>query len=145
MNTDGLTVQLPRSKTFDLQFIADWWEMVTGLTLEQVEYSRMFIRDVNNYIAEKQGGGVKRKGAYEYEREWHQNQSAPVIPKAAEAHLVHGTGIREFVMTHDDKYDFMLRAKAPGGHGWCGSSTVRTTHYRARCATTSAPHRGVSW
>lgn len=115
VNTDGLTVQLPRSKTFDLQFIADWWEMVTGLTLEQVEYSRMFIRDVNNYIAEKQGGGVKRKGAYEYEREWHQNQSALVIPKAAEAHLIHGTGIREFVMTHDDKYDFMLRAKAPRG------------------------------
>ena len=58
---------------------------------------------------------VKRKGAYEYEREWHQNQSALVIPKAAEAHLLRGEGIRDFVHGHSDLYDFMLRTKVPRG------------------------------
>ena len=56
---------------------------------------------------------VKRKGAYEYEREWHQNHSALVIPKAAEAHLLHGTRISDFIYNHKDLYDFVLRAKVP--------------------------------
>lgn len=58
---------------------------------------------------------VKRKGAYEYNREWHQNHSALVVPKAAESHLLHGTGIREFIVNHPDFMDFMLRAKIPRG------------------------------
>ena len=56
---------------------------------------------------------VKRKGAYEYEREWHQNQSALIVPKAAEAALIHDVSIRDFVTNHEDLYDFMLRAKVP--------------------------------
>lgn len=58
---------------------------------------------------------VKRKGAYEYELDWNQNHSALVVPKATEAHLLHGVGIREFIENHKDHYDFMLRAKAPRG------------------------------
>lgn len=58
---------------------------------------------------------IKRKGAYEYERDWHQDQSALVIPKAAEAHLLDGANIRQFLEQHEDMFDFMLRAKAPRG------------------------------
>ena len=54
---------------------------------------------------------IKRKGAYEYDLEWHQNHSSLVIPKAAEAALVHGKDIREFITNHDDIFDFMLRTK----------------------------------
>jgi hypothetical protein len=73
----------------------------------------MFIRDVNNYIAEKVDGSLKRKGAYEYELDWHQNHSALVVPKAAEAALVKGADIRDFIENHSDPFDFMLRAKVP--------------------------------
>src|SRR5699024_10329975 len=45
--------------------------------------------------------------------EWHQNHSALVVPKAAEAALVHGQGIREFIASHADPLDFMLRTKVP--------------------------------
>lgn len=58
-------------------------------------------------------GKLKNKGAYAHEREWHQNQSALVIPKAVEAHLIRGESIREFIENHDDIYDFMLRVKLP--------------------------------
>lgn len=58
---------------------------------------------------------VKRKGAYEYQREWHQDQSALVIPMAAEAHLLRHDSISDFIRGHRDEYDFMLRAKAPRG------------------------------
>lgn len=54
VNTDGLTFVIPRDKSFELDFIQEWWQRVTGLQLERNTYSKMFIRDVNNYIAEYQ-------------------------------------------------------------------------------------------
>lgn len=58
-------------------------------------------------------GKIKRKGAYEYDIQWHQDSSALIVPKAAEAALVKGTDIRTFIENHEDDYDFMCRAKAP--------------------------------
>lgn len=56
---------------------------------------------------------IKRKGAYEYDLGWHQNHSALVVPKAAEAALVHGIDIREFITNHTEIHDFFLRTKVP--------------------------------
>lgn len=58
-------------------------------------------------------GKIKRKGAYEYNVQWHQDCSALIIPKAAEAALVRGEDIRTFITNHVDNYDFMCRAKVP--------------------------------
>jgi hypothetical protein len=72
----------------------------------------MFIRDVNNYCAES-AKGVKRKGCYEYDIEWHQNGSALVIPKIAEMVLLQDIPILETLENWPDKMDFMLRVKVP--------------------------------
>ena len=61
---------------------------------------------------------VKRKGAYQYDGlEWHKNQSALVVPMAAEAQLLFDIPIEEFVQKHannpDNKWDFLLRTKVP--------------------------------
>lgn len=58
-------------------------------------------------------GKIKRKGAYEHDVQWHQDCSALIIPKAAEAALVRGEDIRTFIESHKDDYDFMCRAKVP--------------------------------
>lgn len=123
INTDGLTVRYPRYLKDWVHQVARWWEQLTQLTLEDVEYSAMYIRDVNNYIGEYTDGSLKRKGAYahvtpledpkNFDLEWHKNHSALVVPKAAEAALVRGADIREFIMSHADVYDFMLRTKVP--------------------------------
>ena len=113
VNTDGLTVRVPRDQVQWVDTIRKWWEQMTRLELEEARYSRMFIRDVNNYIAEYEDGKLKRKGAYEYVLGWHQNHSALVIPMVAEKVLVEGIGIREAVMNHSDIMDFMLRTKVP--------------------------------
>ena len=112
-NTDGLTVRVRREHQHLVEYICDWWQQYTGLELEEAIYSRMMIKDVNNYIAEYEGGGLKRKGAYEYELGWHQNHSALVISKAAEAAMVKGITVEEFIHGHTDMMDFMLRAKIP--------------------------------
>lgn len=114
VNTDGVTARFPRQYEGEADRICSEWEKVTGLELEKANYSRMFIRDVNNYIGEYEDGKLKRKGAYEYaDLDWSKNHSSLVIAKAAEAALVYGKDIEEFIRSHDDKYDFLLRTKVP--------------------------------
>jgi hypothetical protein len=113
VNTDGITVYMPRSKKHLVDVICQQWEQETKLTLEYVEYSKMVIRDVNNYIAVKLNGETKRKGAYEYDLEWHQNGSSLVVPKVAEQVLVHGAPLADTVRNWPDKMDFMSRVKVP--------------------------------
>jgi hypothetical protein len=121
INTDGLTIKHPFGLESWIKKVCFWWENLTQLELEYNNYNKIFIRDCNNYIAEKTDGSLKRKGAYCHEtpREnpntqevpWHKNHSALVVPKAAEAALVRGEDIKTFIENHKDIYDFMLRTK----------------------------------
>ncbi len=113
INTDGVSIKYPHRHQAHVHAVCKWWEDLTKLTLESVEYDRMFIRDVNNYIGEYKNGKLKRKGTYEYDLDWHQNHSALVVPRAAEAALVRGESIRDFIENHLDIMDFMLRTKVP--------------------------------
>ena len=75
----------------------------------------MYLRDVNSYIAVyKESGKLKSKGAYEYkDLAWHKNMSALVVPMAVEYEVM-GNGLaKDFILSHKDEYDFMLRAKVP--------------------------------
>lgn len=122
-NTDGVTFSCPREYLDHQRSLCKWWENLTCLELEEALYSRMFIRDVNNYAAVYESGGVKRIGAYAYEtpdsdptsREitWNKDHSAIVVQKAAMAALLDDVDIREFITNHVDTFDFMLMAKVP--------------------------------
>jgi hypothetical protein len=103
VNTDGLTVKVHRGYLQHIGKVRDWWCRITGLELEHAFYKSMHIRDVNNYLAEYEDGHLKRKGAYEYKLGWHQNHSALVIQKAAEAALIHGTPIEQFIHNRKDR------------------------------------------
>ncbi len=122
-NTDGITYYCPREYIEHTRAICKWWEDLTCLELEEALYSRMFVANVNNYIAEYESGDIKRIGCYAHERmdinpgtrevPYGKDPSALVVPQAAEAALIHGKDIRKFIESHVDDYDFMLRAKAP--------------------------------
>ena len=113
VNTDGLTVRVPRQQKALVDLAREAWQQRTGLNLEEAIYKRMFVRDCNNYLAQYDNGKVKRKGAYEWDMEWHQNHSALVIAKVAEKVLIDGAPIRETVEQWPDIMDFMLRTKVP--------------------------------
>lgn len=126
-NTDGVTFLCPRWALDHVFNVGKWWMVLTGLELESVKYTAMFIRDVNSYIAVKEGGKVKRIGAYAYEtalenpgtRElpWHKDWSFRVVQMAAEQRLVYGRSISEFIRLHAETtpYDFFGRAKVNRG------------------------------
>ena len=113
VNTDGLTVRVPRSHKVLVDLARAAWQERTGLNLEEAIYKAMMIRDVNNYIGVFEDGSTKRKGAYEWKAQWHQNAGGLVIPKVAEKVLVEGAPIRQTVQQWPDIMDFMLRTKVP--------------------------------
>lgn len=113
VNTDGLTVRVPRVNKHQVDVVRHQWEVMTKLELEEALYKSMMIRDVNNYIAVYENDKVKRKGAYEYNIGWHQNAGGLVIPKVAEKVLIEGAPIRETVEQWPEIMDFMLRTKVP--------------------------------
>ena len=115
INTDGVTFKVRRKDLDRCDNICRDWEKLTGLELERVDYSAMYIRDVNNYIAMYDGSdGVKRKGAYEYENlDWSKNHSSLIIKMAASHSLLHDGEIESFVRNHKNIHDFMLRIKVP--------------------------------
>ena len=139
-NTDGITVMVHKKHVEWMKEVAKAWEARTGLELESVQYEAMFIRDVNSYIAVKKGGkSIKRIGAYAYQtplenpttRElgWHKDHSNRVSIMAAEAQMVHGVSVEDFIMKHRDPFDFMLSIKVP--------RSSRLMHGQARVQNTS--------
>lgn len=112
-NTDGLILHHPAQYLEHVDNVCQWWMDVTQLNLEYEDIAAVYQRDVNNYIQVGTDGKIKRKGAYEYNYQWHQDPSAMIVARAAEAALVHDTDIRTFITQHRDPFDFMLRAKVP--------------------------------
>jgi hypothetical protein len=51
VNTDGLTVRVPRANKYSVDLVRERWEEMTKLELEEALYKTMYIRDCNNYIA----------------------------------------------------------------------------------------------
>jgi hypothetical protein len=122
LNTDGLEMMIPDSRVDDYMKVCSEWEKLTQLALEHDQYSKMIIRDVNNYMAVSKAGKVKCKGAFEWEdlakkkvATFHKNKSFLIIPKAIYAWFVYGTKPEEFLDQNQDIVDYCGGVKAKGG------------------------------
>lgn len=116
-NTDGVTALVPKDKVEDYYRVSKEWEQIVKLDLEYAEYSKMYLSDVNNYLAVYMDGKVKSKGRYEvahFEKlGWSKNHSAMIIPIAALKYLTEGEDFRQTIFNHEDPFDMMLRVKVP--------------------------------
>jgi len=144
-NTDGITYYIHRDYKNEAEKVCREWENATLLVLEDVDYSAMFIRDVNNYIAVGTDGEIKLKGAYwtpdpvNYHSSianaqppaWHKNLSNPVSIRAAVAHMLHGVDLMLFLKTSLNPYDFLCVTKIKGQDKllWGGLEQQRNTRY----------------
>lgn len=123
INTDGITYRIHRSRIEHAEIIRNIWMRRTRLVLEEAQYSKMWLRDVNSYIAQGVDGSLKQKGAFWYPRNfpedisnaqppaWHKDLGGQIIIMAAVAHMVEGVDIEKYIYAHRDPFDFMLRAK----------------------------------
>lgn len=125
-NTDGITALVPRNVEHLFDLWCNEWEALTGLKLEHAPYAKMWIRDVNNYIAVDMKGKIKRKGAYWYPitdddyqgssgSNWNKDFSNMAAQKGIEYSLLNGWDPSDVVRLLTDPFDFMLRYKTPAG------------------------------
>jgi len=108
INTDGSTIMFNRNDYNKVVEICNKWENQVNLKLEYNEYSKMFISNVNNYISQYTNGKVKLKGAFEIDRGLVKDHSMLIVPKAAKAYFIDNIKPEDFILFHDDIFDFFL-------------------------------------
>lgn len=162
INTDGITYVIHKDFENQAVTICRYWERLTALTLEDANYKRIWIRDVNNYVAENPDGSLKLKGAYWYPDPqdyagsisnaqppaWHKDLGNVVSIRAAVAAMVHGVDPETFIRFTSNPYDFMSRIKVKRGDElyWGTEPAQRNTRYyvstNGRPLTKIAPAAG---
>jgi hypothetical protein len=113
MNTDGFEVSIPREYEEVYNSVCKEWETLTNLELEFVDYQKLIISDVNNYIGIYTNGKTKTKGKYEFKDiPLHKNKSHSIIPYSVFNYWVHGTPVEETIKGHRNIFDFCAGVKA---------------------------------
>jgi len=115
INTDGMTFRLKKTDLDKYNEICKNWEIITKLKLEFADYSSMFIRDVNNYIAVYTNGKYKCKGAFEFENlPLYKNKSFLIIPKAVFNFFVNNITPENYLASNRNIFDYCGGVKATG-------------------------------
>ena len=110
-NTDGITYMLPRKDLDKAKAVGEEMTSLTGLYIEDNIYSKVVIRDVNNYLAVYESGEVKCKGCFEIDKEFHKDPSMRIVPIALKEYFINNVPLKETIENHQDIYDFCLRLK----------------------------------
>jgi len=111
-NTDGVTIKIHKDLVDKMHEINYWWGQVTNYELERTDYQKIIFSTVNDYLAIKTDGDVKKKGDFLTDFELHKNKSARVCAIALEHYFVHNVPIEQTIRAHNNIYDFCLRQKA---------------------------------
>jgi len=111
-NTDGVTIRISKDKLDKMFEINKWWCDVTQYELERADYAKIIFSTVNDYIAIKTDGEIKKKGDFLTDFELHKNKSARVVNLALESYYVRGIDPSDTIRNHANVYDFCLRQKA---------------------------------
>jgi len=128
-NTDGVTIRIKKTHLDKMNEINQWWQNLTQYELERTDYTKIIFSTVNDYIAIKPNGEVKKKGDFLTDFELHKNKSARVVPLALEQYFINGTPVNDFIMEHRNIYDFAMRQRANKDFHFEGKSESGTTIY----------------
>jgi hypothetical protein len=114
-NTDGLEFVIDEKDEAYFFEICKEWEEMTQLQLESVDYQKMIIGDVNNYIAVYDDGKTKCKGRFEFqELPLHKNKSNLIVPKAWYEYFVNGVDPKDYIKSNRNIFDYCTGSKIKG-------------------------------
>jgi DNA polymerase elongation subunit (family B) len=118
-NTDGVVIRCPKSKSNELADIAFDWMLSTSYELERADYKLIASRDVNNYVAVKTDGEIKRKGVFA-DGGLSKNPDCNIVFTAVAEYLATGKAIESTVRECQDVRQFLTVRKVTGGAVWQG-------------------------
>jgi hypothetical protein len=128
-NTDGVTI-LVKNASFDtMTAINKWWMDVTQYELERTDYQKIIFSTVNDYLAIKTNGEIKKKGDFLTDFELHKNKSARIVPIALEHYFINDIPVADTIHNHTNIYDFCLRQKASKDFHYEGVANGKKTVY----------------
>jgi hypothetical protein len=128
-NTDGVTI-LVKNASFDtMTAINKWWMDVTQYELERTDYAKIIFSTVNDYLAIKTDGEIKKKGDFLTDFELHKNKSARIVPIALEHYFVNDVPVADTIHNCTNIYDFCLRQKASKDFHYEGIANGKKTVY----------------
>lgn len=131
-NTDGIVIKCRRESAHHLELTIKDWEQTTGFETEETRYKALYSRDVNSYIALKEGGGVKLKGAYAEPEPVASSWPSPhmqICVTAACEYLEHGVPLDMTVRLCDDIKQFIEVRNVTGGGQWRGQYLGRAVRW----------------
>ena len=128
-NTDGVTIKLHNDKVEKMYEINKWWMDLTSYELERTDYAKIIFSTVNDYLAIKTDGEIKKKGDFLTDFELHKNKSARIVPIALEHFFVNDVPVADTIRNHTNIYDFCLRQKASKDFHYEGHSKETKTVY----------------
>jgi hypothetical protein len=128
-NTDGVTIKVHNDKVEKMNEINKWWMDLTSYELERTDYAKIIFSTVNDYLAIKTDGEIKKKGDFLTDFELHKNKSARIIPIALERFFVNDVPVADTIRNHTNIYDYCLRQKASKDFHYEGHSKETKTVY----------------
>lgn len=117
MNTDGILAYFRKSDFDKVKVICDEWTKMTNIILEFDYVSKIWQRDVNNYMLIKEDGSKKIKGGWLSDSALNKGNStisglcAFVCTKAAQEYLLNETDIMKYIVNDKLLYDFTIYCK----------------------------------
>lgn len=119
-NTDGVLIRMPDDfeggpdAFYDrVDDVAYEWEHRTGMGLEFDEFTRVYQKDVNNYVLVAADGSMKTKGAY-VKKLGPLDYDLAVVNKALVEYMVHGVPVEDTIAADDDLIDYQRVVKVSG-------------------------------
>jgi DNA polymerase len=119
-NTDGVLIRMPDGfeggpdAFYDrVDDVAYEWEHRTGMGLEFDEFTRVYQKDVNNYVLVAADGSMKTKGAY-VKKLGPLDYDLAVVNKALVEYMVHGVPVEDTIAADDDLIDYQRVVKVSG-------------------------------
>lgn len=123
-NTDGIVIKCPKSREDELNAVISAWELVSGYQTEATEYSSLYAKDVNNYIAIKPDGSTKQKGIYSFvgskKSELEKNPTNFICVDAVIGYLVNGVVPEHTIRECEDVRRFLTVRQVKGGATYDG-------------------------
>lgn len=116
-NTDGIFVKHENDRYKEFKTLYEEFEEYTDFSIDDELFKKLIIRDVNNYIIQKDGGKVKRGGELNKDRHkgsWGIMRSfdKPIVPKAIEEYFINGVPVEKTIANEQSPMNFCMAQKA---------------------------------
>ena len=121
-NTDGIVIYADRDLDWFADSVINWWESVTGFTMETTEFKMLAARDVNSYVSVTSDNELKLKGAFappEPGASGWPNPTGQICVDAMVAYLRDGVPLADTIRACTDVRQFVYVRTVKGGGSYC--------------------------